>query len=376
MHAIKDMLPLGGRKEAESHAREALHWIYRAQDAAPDRGVSHSFQVGKGWAASYPETTGYIIPTLLNRQAVTGEEEALTRALDMARWESSMQLESGAVIGSVVGQPDPKPVVFNTGQVIFGWVAAYRSTGEKRYLESAVRAADWLVAALDNNGTWSAHGNLGKDAIHTYNIRVAWAVLELWKITGNESYRKAMARFVEWALSQEAGRGWFHNNCLNENDRPLLHTIAYTSQGLLESGLILDDKRAIDAAIRTSEELLKQVSNEGRMPGRYTADWTPGSKWSCLTGMAQSAIVWQRLNHLCGDKRFLKAASDVNSFLMRTQDISTADPGVRGGIKGSFPINGGYGTYRMLNWAAKFFLDSMLLELNPGLQASPGYYQG
>ncbi len=34
----------------------------------------------------------------------------------------------------------------------------------------------------------------------------------------------------------------------------------------------------------------------------------------------------------------------------------------RGGIKGSFPVNGAYGRYQYLNWAAKFFMDSLMLE--------------
>jgi hypothetical protein len=38
-------------------------------------------------------------------------------------------------------------------------------------------------------------------------------------------------------------------------------------------------------------------------------------------------------------------------------------PQTRGGVKGSFPVDGRYGTYEYLNWACKFFIDSHLLEL-------------
>jgi len=33
-----------------------------------------------------------------------------------------------------------------------------------------------------------------------------------------------------------------------------------------------------------------------------------------------------------------------------------------GGVKGSFPIDGRYGKFGYLNWAAKFFIDSNMLE--------------
>ena len=36
---------------------------------------------------------------------------------------------------------------------------------------------------------------------------------------------------------------------------------------------------------------------------------------------------------------------------------------VRGGVKGSFPVDGGYGTFEYLNWAAKFTIDACLAEL-------------
>ena len=34
-----------------------------------------------------------------------------------------------------------------------------------------------------------------------------------------------------------------------------------------------------------------------------------------------------------------------------------------GGVKGSFPVDGGYGTYEYLNWAAKFTIDANVKEL-------------
>lgn len=376
-HLLKDLMGAGGSvSDSSLHINEALKWIYRAQDATPDRGVSHSYLIGKGWMQSYPETTGYIIPTLLNWHNLAGETEPEKRALEMADWESSLQFTSGAVSGSVVGRAEQKPVVFNTGQVIFGWVAAYRHTKEPKYLASAEKAADWLLQSLDSDFTWRKYGNMGADTTHTYNVRVAWAVLELARVTGDKRYYDAMRGFVGWVLSEERGRGWFDHNCLTDNNNPLLHTIAYTAQGLLECGLILKDKKAVDAAVRTSGELIRKIENDGRMPGRFDREWNGTVKWSCLTGMAQMSIVWQRLHRLTGDIVYKDAALKVNGFLKSKQDISGGNGGIRGGVKGSFPVNGQYGKYRLLNWAAKFFLDALLLEMYPDLQDAQEYYGG
>ena len=41
----------------------------------------------------------------------------------------------------------------------------------------------------------------------------------------------------------------------------------------------------------------------------------------------------------------------------------SGNDGVRGGVKGSYPVDGGYGTYQFLNWAAKFCIDANWHEL-------------
>jgi len=58
---------LGADPGIEWAINEGLQWLVRAQDnsATRDGGVSRHYSLANGWAASYPETTGYIIPTML-----------------------------------------------------------------------------------------------------------------------------------------------------------------------------------------------------------------------------------------------------------------------------------------------------------------------
>lgn len=361
---FKDLMGVGKAGENLLHLREALEWLCRAQDATADRGVSHSYGLDKGWAASYPETTGYIIPTFLNWYLISGNNEYQKRALEMADWELSIQLTEGAIPALSNGQP----VIFDTGQVLFGWLAAFRDTGDERYLAAAARGGDWLLDNLDSDGTWRKWGNPGCSDPNLYNIRFAWALLDLSRETGNTSYRAAVERFIDWVLLQERERGWFAYNCLTDNDHPLLHTIAYTAQGLLESGVILGDERCIQAVRRIADELAAKVEANGKMAGRFGREWQEAANWSCLTGMAQMAIVWQRLDRIDGVGRYYDPTRKVIEFLKCTQDVGSANPGIRGGIKGSYPVNGGYGNYRLLNWAAKFFADALVLAEYPDFQ--------
>jgi len=49
----------------DTHIRAALAWLLRAQDLGEDAGFCAIYSFAEGWMGSYPETTGYIIPTLL-----------------------------------------------------------------------------------------------------------------------------------------------------------------------------------------------------------------------------------------------------------------------------------------------------------------------
>src|SRR5579883_3004825 len=76
------------------HLREAVDWLIRAQDAGSDRGVSYGSDFGSGFLPSYPETTGYIIPTFLALCRYLKRDEFRSRAVEMGEWESAVQLES------------------------------------------------------------------------------------------------------------------------------------------------------------------------------------------------------------------------------------------------------------------------------------------
>jgi hypothetical protein len=69
---------------------------------------------------------------------------------------------------------------------------------------------------------------------------------------------------------------------------------------------------------------------------------------------------WIRLYEIRGDRRWLDPVSRVLRFIKSTQNRVSSDPGLRGGIKGSSPVEGDYGSYEILNWATKFFIDALI----------------
>ena len=83
-----------------------------------------------------------------------------------------------------------------------------------------------------------------------------------------------------------------------------------------------------------------------------------------------------RLYAMTGDGKWLEPVPRVLAFLKSTQNRSSSDPGLRGGIKGAAPVSGGYGRYEVLSWATKFFLDALrrhaaILDGRVGAGAQP-----
>ena len=353
----------------QEHLVEAVDWIVRAQDATEDDGIARGYSVfyspyfrSRGWQPSYPETTGYIIPTLLEAAHHLARPELIDCALRAARWEIAIQLPSGAVQGGVIGE-GRTPAIFNTGQVMFGWLAAWEATADRQYADALRRAAAYLVSTMDAEGRWTAgESDFARKDATLYNARVAWALAEAGAALGDSRFTDAASRNLRRVASLQHANGWFPHCCLSDPERPLLHTIAYTIRGLLEGGRVLQDPAILGAGIRAAEALLPLVRKDGWMPGRYAQDWRGAVEWSCLTGEAQMVNNWIRLGVITGEARWTEPVDRVLGFVKRTQNRESTDPGLRGGIKGSAPMSGGYGQYEILNWATKYFADALIRD--------------
>lgn len=350
------------------HLRETMNWLERAHDAAEKKGVAGGFSVVEGWLSPYPETTGYIIPTFYDYAEFSGENEWRERARAMADWEITVQMPDGAVqAGFYKGaEAERKPAVFNTGQVILGWCRAFLETRDERYLTAARLAGDWLIKAQSDDGAWRVSSSETETSVHAYDVRTAWSLLEIYDITAEEKYLESARRKIDWTLRQQRANGWFENNAFFVSDDkwtlPLTHTIAYVMEGLQESHRILGDENYLRAVELTAEKLLRIFELRRSMAGEFDERWKSSAKYSCLTGNAQIAGVWLKLFQENGDARFLSAALKLDDYTKSTQNLKSMHGGVRGGIKGSQPIYGKYTPFIFVNWGAKFFADTLMLE--------------
>jgi hypothetical protein len=346
------------------HLEGAYQWIRTAHDSGGDGGVPGVYHLIRGWSASYPETTGYLIPTLLAYAKRMREPDAVSRATRMADWEIAVQLPSGAVRSGYLSEK-PAPAVFNTGQVLFGWVAAYQETRNEAYVAAARRAAAWLLACQDADGAWRTNLSALTDTrVQTYNVRTAWGLALAGRAFDEPTWIAAARKNGDWALAQQTADGWFENCTFYENTAPLLHTIAYALEGLVGIGTVLGEERFVHAAWRGAEPLARRVAAHETLAGCYGRGWRADASWACLTGDAQTAIVFLRLARAFAEcEPYAGLARTLLKGIAARQDLSSPHPETRGAVAGSAPIWGGYCRLAYPNWAAKFYMDALLLSL-------------
>jgi hypothetical protein len=168
---------------------------------------------------------------------------------------------------------------------------------------------------------------------------------------------------VRWALRQQQANGWFDKCCLGDPLKPLTHTLGYVLRGIIEAYRWSGGQVFLQSAERTADAMLNVVGRNGELPGRLDSKWRPASKWVCLTGNAQVSACYFLLHKLVARPDFLDAGRRLISYVRRTVCLDGAEE-IRGGVKGSFPIDGAYCSYEYPNWAAKFFIDANLMEGN------------
>lgn len=340
----------------------ALEWLCRAHDQHQRRAVPAVFSLTDGWGPRYLETTGYIARTFLDQAPAFPGLGLRRRAISMLLHEVEMQHETGGVSE----RADSGPIIFNTGQVLLGWNRYLTEKADERILGAARRAAAFLVANQDENGAWTRFEHAGP---RTYHSRVSWPLLEYALAQDDEQALDAARRNIGWVLAQQERNGWFRWARFGD-DPSVLHFMAYTYRGLLESHRLLsaagEDHEDILDHVLGALKPLRQASEEnwvkglvGLAPDFWGPEWEVLGGASCLTGNCQLANACFIVADVTGDAAWAEFGRSLVAGTALVQEWCPEIPDVHGAVPGSFPQYKGYCSWRFPNWAGKFFVDAI-----------------
>jgi hypothetical protein len=365
---VRDQLIHLRRNEAagysdRDHLVAAAAWLARAQDARDDGGVSGRYALKTGWSSSYPETTGYLVPTFL-ALAKHVDPGFLKRAERCVRFLERVQLPDGAFPAGEIDDNRTRPSIFNSCQILHGLVAWHAATGDARTARAARRAADWVVAQQDADGAWRKHIY---ERVTTYTAHASCWLAEAGRHFGVEAWTRSAQRHLDWVMTHvDHTTGWIDLVGFEQEDHEqrcgVTHTLAYTLWGILTLSLLLGRADATAVARRAAERVARRLELSAVLPGIIDGEWKAAGTYACLTGNAQMALVWFRLAELDGDPRFVNAAIKAIDLVKLAQPMDNQDPGIRGGIPGSSPIWGDYIPLAFPSWGAKFFIDALIAK--------------
>ena len=356
-HVSQSATPFFDRRY-ESHLRATYAWLLRSIEHGKGGSCAYYLPV-RGWSAPYPETTGYLIPTLIASGTVAGDPSPLERGQALAEWLLGLQQPGGYWLAGTHPAKRPAPSVFNTAQIVEGLCALYRATGEERWLDAANRAGVWLAEGVDSNGTFVT-GNYRPGFNPTYYTQVAWPMLETWNLNNNVSVRRSAQRILKGAVSKRLSNGAIADWGFDEGAPAFTHTIAYLFRGLLESARLLQDDSFVEIATVGLETLRRKAEvTNGQLPGAFDEQWRATGRFVCLTGNAQVALCFLHLDSLETDLRWINAAAKLVDAVCQAQQLAHFDAGARGAVAGSKPLWSRYMRFRYPNWAAKYHVDAL-----------------
>lgn len=263
---------------------------------------------------TYPEVTGYYIPTLLRY----GMKE---RARSYAAYLVSSQNKDGSW-----NEPSGRiKYTFDTAQILKGLCEFAQTDASCK--QSLLAGCDWLLTQQREDGslatpdyTWWAlpYGKRVPEYIHLYCLEPLYKTANMF---GIEKYRNA---------ADKAKR--FYMACDDLTDfMTLSHFNAYVIEALIDIG---ESERARQAM----NQIAMFQNEQGAVPAYSHV------KFVCSTGLFQYAICWYKLgDKLRGDRAFKYAINMQN----RT-----------GGWFGSYGAGANYFPEGEISWAVKYFLDA------------------
>lgn len=346
-----------GASDFDKVSVEVLSWVHRAQNASGNGGISARYNLRSGaWQAPYPETSGYLIPTLMRWSEEVSSKETSEVASRVGAFLLDLQEEDGSVncrrSGSEGSQGPALKIAFDLGAILSGFCELGRK--DLKFLVGAERLANYLKSNQAADGSWPNHSYFPYFGAH--NSLTGLSLLRAGRLLGRRDLERCGVKTLESLSGHFKPNGFITGTSFTENseDSSFIHPFCYAVEGFQSAEDFGHDFRNVyHAALWAIPQLMRQSA---LLPSHFNKDLKKKSRFSALTGTAQAALVLLRSD----ESELVGKGHQLFENLASTVDLYSNNDGVRGGIQSSWPIAGGYGRFTFNNWGAKYFLDCAL----------------
>ncbi len=348
-----------GEKTLMPSREEGIRWLrdsrIRLRGEAPTlEGGYANFIDGRAGNSPmlYCEITAYAAQFWLRQSGQDSRSLALAAGECLLRNQAGGELQGAFPFGlsRPEGEAIPAYFSFDAGIAAAALVDLARATGEAGFAAGAVRAGEFLLRMQSGDGSFIAvrcpqpqHPALptieswfaDRCALHGKN---AIGLLKLWRLTGEERWRAAAGRVLDWLLTLQGRRGEFPEGITASQS--MSHTHCYAAEGLLYAGAVLEEPGYLSAGLRAAEWLRLAQSCSGALYRNYE---TAGSNLPRpaaprdvihIGPVAQAIRIWWVADRVTPSRRWAEASLRGLGFLARAQ-VPASDPDFGGAFPSS-----------------------------------------
>lgn len=347
--------------DLRQHQEWALSWLIRSCEVQGGAGSSAFYARWRhwktGWAPAYPETTGYLIPTLLHYQTILPALEPAACARQCYDWLLTLADEAGGY--SSLYAHSRTPSLFNSAQILLGLLAYQKEYPSELGQHQVLKTTDWCLRAVAQ-AQEPIMGLYHPGYLAAYYIRAIWPIALALQSLGRSTEWSALDPILAILAKKIQPDGQIMDAGFAPGASAYLHTIAYTIRGWWELGDCQNDAQKKDRARSILAYYWAIRQRGGRWPGAIHPQ--KGADWSflCLPGLAQMAIILHKIGTQDHQPAYVEEARQLVRLLGQYQKKG-GNPNTHGAIAGSRPFWGPYMRGRYPNWGPKFFLDAAAL---------------
>lgn len=281
-----EKLNVNSIKEA---SKKGVKWLISSgiQNSNKDKNFHGAFNAwlnikNNKYSYLYSEISGYLITFMVFQYQITKKNIYLKSAERSASWliERAQDKDGGFkclfLIDKKLKYQKKESLVysFDNGVIITGLINLYKITKNKKYLNAAIKAADFMIKIFfkkffsvrpvfnlktkkftEDNRQWSLVSG-------SYHTKISMGLLSLYEVTKNEKYLRYGKKILDGYLKKQKKDGEFLSTRFNIN----FHPLCYTAEGYWSCGKFLKNKKYLQASKKITKWILEQILSNGTVP--------------------------------------------------------------------------------------------------------------
>lgn len=332
----------------------------------------------KAYSYVYSEITGYGITSLLYMEKKFNDNSCLDKAVSAADWLMKKALHPcGGVKARDYYQTmedsehysfDSENIyTFDNGMVLYGMVNLYKETGDKQYLDFSVRIGKFLTEEMmKEDGLFYAiydAKNNEKDDIAwkwssqsgSYHCKLTLGFTDLYEVTQNEVYKKAVFDISNASLSFQMDEGRFVTSRADGSTH--LHPHSYSAEGLVYAGVYFGENSFINSALKAVKWALDNQAEDGGIPKKFNGkEFISYYRSDVLAQVLRLGTILYSLGKL--DESYVPKLRNLREKLILSQHIKNDSQD--GGFIYGTTLDGKYRDH-VNSWCTMFALQALIM---------------